>query len=313
MTTLTLLSGPANPALAGAISEQLEVPLGDCDVQGFPDGELHVEIQTTVRGHDVYLVQPTSPPVQEHLLQLLLLADACRRAGAARITAVVPYFAYARHDRRSHGREAVAARLVADLIAAGGVQRVVSVDLHNPALEGFFGIPLEHLSAVPLLIEAVRPSMTASHVIVAPDLGAAKLADRYAEALHLPVAIVHKARLSGEEVKALRITGEVAGRSPLIVDDMISTGGTIEAAITALVAAGAQSEVMVATSHPLFVGFAARRLAAQSVQRCVVTDSVAGAKGRLLPIEVVNLGPLLADAIRRLHEDQSLNELLADG
>lgn len=311
--SVILLSGLANPRLAEAVAGQLGVTLGRCDVQRFPDGEIHVAVQEPVRGRDVYLLQPTSPPVQEHLMELLLLADACRRAGAARLTAVMPYFAYARHERRARGREPVGARVVADLIEASGVERVVAVDLHTPALEGFFGIPLEHLSAVPLLAERVRPLLRPDQVIVAPDLGAARLAERYAGLLDLPVAIVHKARLSGAEVKTLRISGQVRGLRPLLVDDMISTGGTIVAAIEALLAAGCRSEVTVATSHALLVGPAAERLRAQPLQRCVATDSVAGAGGHRLPMEVAGLAPLLGEAISRLHADRSLGELLAHG
>jgi ribose-phosphate pyrophosphokinase len=310
MMALTLFAGSANPSLAEAVAARLGADLGSCAVQRFPDGELHVEVHDSVRGHDVYLIQPVSPPPQEHLLELLLLADACRRAGAAHLTAVVPYLAYARQDRRASGREPVGARLIADLMKAGGLQRVLAVDLHTPALEGFFDVPLEHLSAVPLLAEAVRPWASANDVIVAPDFGAVKLAERYARLLHLPVAIVHKARLSGEEVKALGITGDVRGRAPLIVDDMISTGGTIEAANRALLAADCLPEISLVVSHALLVGSAAERLRDLPLRRCLLTDSVAGATSHLLPLEVVGLGPLLADAIERLHGDRSLSDLI---
>lgn len=307
---LTLLTGSAHASLAGAVAERLGLAPGDCEVQRFPDGELHVRILDSVRGHDVYLVQPTSPPVQEHLMELLLLADAALRAGAARVTAVIPYFAYARQDRRATGREPLSARLVADLLVAGGVRRVVAVDLHSLSLEGFFGVPLEHLSAVPLLAEAVRPWAGEQSVLVAPDLGAARLVDRYAHLLNLPVAIVHKARLSGEAVEAQGITGEVRDRAPIVVDDMISTGATTEAAINALLAAGSRPEVTVVATHPLLVGTAADRLRALPVRRCIVSDSVPGAAGHLLPIEVVSLAPLLAEAIDRLHHDRSLGDLI---
>jgi ribose-phosphate pyrophosphokinase len=237
----TLLAGSANVRLAETIAAKLGTSQGALNVDRFPDGELHVEIKQSVRGHDVYLIQPTSPPVERHLLELLLLADAAHRAGAARLTAVIPYLGYARQDRRASGREAVGARLVAELLAAGGlVQRVVVVDVHSPAVEGFFGIPLEHLSAVPLLVESVRNHVTENSVIVAPDLGAAKLAERYARPLGLPVAIVHKRRLSGSEVSVRSVTGDVRGHTPIIVDDMISTGGTVEATIEVLLSGGCE-------------------------------------------------------------------------
>jgi ribose-phosphate pyrophosphokinase len=266
-----------------------------------------------VRGRDVYLVQPTGPPVDEHLMELLMLADASRRAGAARVTAVMPYFGYARQDRRAHGREPVGARLVADLIRTAGIERVVAIDLHSAALEGFFSMPLEHLSAVPTLAEAARALVGLDAVIVAPDLGAAKLADRYADLLDLPVAIVHKARISGEQVRVRRITGDVLDRQPIVVDDMISTGGTIEAAATALLAAGAAPEIMVVATHALLVGAAEERLARAGVRRLIATDSVPPTAGGRLPRETVSVAWLLADAISRLHRDLSLTDLIAHG
>jgi ribose-phosphate pyrophosphokinase len=269
---------------------------------------MHVEIRTSVRGHDVYLVQPTSPPAEESLLQLLLLADACRRAGATRLTAVMPYVAYARQDRRGTGREPVGARLLADLLATGGFHRVVAVDLHSPALEGVFTLPLEHLTAVPLLAGAIATSGS-NAVVVSPDLGATKLAERYARQLDLPVALVHKRRLTGERVTVRGVTGEVRGRVPLVVDDMITTGGTIEAAVGALLEAGSAGEIVVAATHGLFVGEAVRRLAALPLREVLVTDSVAAEAGTL-PARRVTLAPLLAEAIRRLHHDRSLADLL---
>lgn len=305
----TLLSGSANPPLASATAGQLGVRLCERELHRFPDGELHAEIRESVRGHDVYLIQPTSPPAEGHLLELLMLADAARRAGAARLTAVIPYLGYARQDRRASGREAVGARLVADLIGVGGlIQRVVVVDAHASAVESFFGVPLEHMSAVPLLAESVREYVAEDSVIVAPDLGAAKLAERYADLLDLPVAIVHKARLSGSEVKVRRVTGEVRDLAPVIVDDMISTGGTIEAAVEASLSGGCRPGITVVASHGLFVGQALRRLGSTPIQRLIVTDSVAPPQEHAPT--VVSLAPLLAQAIDRLHNDLSLDDLL---
>ncbi len=311
-----MFTGSANAPLAAAVAADLGVSLGLRELRRFPDGELHVELQESVRGHDVYLLQPTSPPAEGYLLELLLLADACRRAGAVRLTAVMPYFAYARQDRRASGREAVGARLVADILQASGIERVVAVDLHAVGLESAFGLPLEHLSAVPLLAGAVRPRMTANGVIVAPDLGAVKLAERFARALHLPVAIVHKQRLSGEDVTVRAVTGDVHGRTPVLVDDMISTAGTVAAAIGALLAKGCLPEVTVVASHTLLVGPAVERLQSVPVQletapvrRLITTDSVVR-ETTALPLQVESLASLLGEAIRRLHRAESLHDLL---
>ncbi len=309
MAPLTLVSGSANPPLAEAVAADLRVPLGVTSVHRFPDGELHVAVRDSLRGHDVFLIQPTTPLFETHFLELMLLADACRRAGAARLTAVVPYFGYARQDRRAGGREPVGARVIADLLAAGGIQRVVAVDLHSPALEGFFAFPLEHLTAVPVLADAAEPPPEGG-VVVAPDLGAARLADRYARAWNLPVAMVHKTRVTGEDVEVRGITGEVEGRTPVIVDDMISTGATIAAALAALRAAGCRAPATVVATHALLVGDAVRRLRNVGLHRLIVTDTVAIAPPAGLPLEVVSVAPLVAEAVRRLHEDHSLADLL---
>ncbi len=308
---LTIFAGSANVPLAEAVAAKLDVRPDSREVHVFPDGEMQVELQESVRGKDVYLVQPTSPPGEKHLLELLLLADAAHRAGAARLTAVIPYFGYARQDRRASGREAVGARLVADVLESGGLlQRVVAVDVHTEAIEGFFKIPLEHLTAVPMLVDSVRPYVEENGVVVAPDMGAAELAERYAESFELPVAVVHKARLGGSEVSVGSVTGEVRDRKPIIVDDMISTGGTTRAAIDAVVEAGCEPEITVVASHGLFAGSAEEDLHDAPVERYVVTDSVPPPEGLGLPLEVVSLAPLLASAIDRLHNDRSLDELL---
>jgi len=218
---LALLPGSANPRLALAIAGVLGESLARCHLEAFPDSEQHVEILESVRGSDVYVIQPTSPPVDSHLVELLLLGDAARRAGAGRITAVVPYFGYARQDRRAKGREPVTSRLVADLIQPA-FDRVIALDVHTSSIEGLFRIPIEHLSAVPVLAEAVRAARLPKSVIVAPDLGAVKLAEQYAGMLDLPVEVVRKRRVSAQRVTVSGIVGEVAGRAPIIVDDMIS-------------------------------------------------------------------------------------------
>jgi ribose-phosphate pyrophosphokinase len=310
MPEFAIFGGSANVPLTEGIAGALRTHPGDRELERFPDGEVHVQLLDTVRDRQVYLIQPTGPPVADHLLELLLLADASRRAGADSVIAVMPYFGYARQDRRVHGREAVGARVVADLLRAVGVQHIVGLDVHNEALEGFFGVPFEHLSAVDLLADAVRPQVGEDSVVVAPDLGAAKLAERYAMLLDLPVAIVHKSRASGDSVSVRAITGHVRGRTPVIVDDMISTAGTVVAATNAVIEAGCQPEITVLASHALLVGPAVERLQALPLRRMIVTDSLPQRERQELRMQVVSVAGLLADAISRLHTSRSLEGLL---
>lgn len=298
--TPTVFSGRGNEPLAHAVAARLGIAPGACLLEYFPDGEIHVEIEQEIQGHDVYLIQPTGPPVADHLLELLLLADACLRGGAGRLTGVVPYYGYARQDRRAHGREPVGARLLADLLSSR-LQRIVTVDLHTPAIEGFFTIPVEHLSAVPLLAEALQSERSADQVIVAPDLGAAKLAGRYADLLDLPVAYIHKVRQSAHEVSVHSVSGEIEGRSPVLVDDMIGTGGTMLAAIEALLDKGCRPDITLAASHALLAGPVIENLRGLPVRRILATDSVPPPSGSV-PVERVSLDRLLAGTIIRLHE-----------
>jgi ribose-phosphate pyrophosphokinase len=296
-----LFAGSAHPGLAAAVARELDLPLAPATLERFPDRELHVELREDPLDRDVFLLQPTCPPGDEHLFELLALADAARRAGAGRITAVVPYLGYARQDRRVRGFEAVGARLVADLLAAGGVGRLVGLDLHAPAIESFFAGPLVHLSAVPVLAGAIRALRPANGVIVSPDLGAVRLAERHAAALELPVAIVHKTRSGPERVSATRITGDVRGRTPVVVDDMIGTGATVEAAVHAVREAGAaRAGTIVAASHGLFTGGCVERLRGLDLARVLVTDSVPAPAAHGLPVETVSVAGLLAGAIRTL-------------
>jgi ribose-phosphate pyrophosphokinase len=309
--SLKILAGSANLSLAENIAKNANVKLVRRVLERFPDGELHIELQESVRGHDVYLIQPTCPPVDEHLFELLLMADACRRAGTIHLTAVIPYFGYARQDRRAHGREPLSVRLIADLLATSGIQRVVAVDLHSQGVESAFAIPVEHVSAVAILAEAVRSSVPRNAVIVSPDLGAVKMAERYAKLLDLPVAIIHKTRISGAEVNVQRIVGDVRDKQVLVVDDMISTGGTIEKAIKALLEAGCLSSgIKVAASHGLLVGPAAERLGKLPIEQIYVSDSVPTPEKFPVPIQVSSLDLLLAETIQRLHNSQSIAGLV---
>jgi len=310
--SLEILTGSSNDALGEGVAKKLGVELAPRILKRFPDGELNIEIQQSVRGCDVYLIQPTCPPVDEHFFELFLMADACRRAGATHVTAVIPYFGYARQDRRAHGREPVSLRLLADLIAASAIQRIVVVDFHSRAVESAFAIPVEHVSAVSLLADAVRPSVHKDAVVVSPDLGAVKMAEHYARLLGLPVAIIHKTRISGAEVTVQGIIGDVRDREIVVVDDMITTGATIEKAVKALLDAGCSSSgIKVVASHGLFVGKAAERLAQLPIKTVYVSDSVPRPELFPLPLQVSSLAPLLAETIQRLYRLDSLSDVLA--
>ena len=305
---LAIISGSSNVPLAHAIAVALGVPLGRRLLGRSPDGELRVEIQEKLRARDVFLVQTTGPPLDQNLMELFFLADACRRSEANHITAITPYFGYARQARSFNRQRSVGTPLIADMLRTAGIGRIVGVDLHRTPLESAFGITFEPLSAVELLCKAVGPPAPNS-VVVAADMGAFRLAEHYGQALHLPIAIVAKVRVSDEEVVARSLIGEVRGRTPLIVDDMIITGGTIEAATKAIVDAGAVPNVTVAATHGLFVGPARKRLAGLPITRLLVTDSLQISAEPKLPIEVVGLAPLLAQVIRRLHSGEPLGDL----
>jgi ribose-phosphate pyrophosphokinase len=305
---LAIFAGSSNVPLADGIAGALGIRLGRRLLARSPDEELQVEIQETVRAVDVFLVQPTGPPLDRNLMELFFLADACRRAGANHITAITPYFGYARQDRSPSGQRAVGARLIPDLVRSAGIGRVVAVDLHTASVESAFGVALEHLSIAPLFLRAIE-GIPGDSVVVAPDLGAFRLAEHYARALNLPLAIVAKVRVSDEEVIAQNLIGEVRGRKPLIVDDMIITGSTIAAALNKVIAAGAIADATVIASHGLFVGSAAKRLAALPVTRLLVSDSLELPSEVKLPIERIGLAPLLSQVVSRLHAGEPLGDL----
>lgn len=308
---LKLLAGSSNVALATRIAETIGIELGSCYVSPFPDGELQVDIRTEVRGDDVYLLQSTGPPPHDHLVELCLLADACRRAGAGRITAVVPYLVYARQDRRTAPGEPISIRVIADLVAASGVERLVVVDPHTPDVEAIFDIPVLSTTAVPVLASALAAEVKGDVVVVAPDLGAVKLAEQYASELDQPVAIIRKTRVSGEEVEVKAVIGDVRDRTPVIVDDIVSTGGTIVTAIGALLDAGCAPEVLVAATHGLLVDL--ERFDGVPLRQLVVSDSVPPPSKLPFPNKVVTIAGLLGETIQRLHRERALDEILALG
>ncbi|MBE0574840.1 MAG: ribose-phosphate pyrophosphokinase [Desulfuromonadales bacterium] len=294
-----LLSGRSNPVLGGKLAAALGLKEGRCLIKDFADGEIKVEVKQEVAGCHVFILQSTASPTGQNLLELLLLADAARRRGARTITLVIPYFGYARQDRRVSGEEPVGARLMTDLLGTR-CDRIVAIDLHNEAVEGFASVPLLHLSAVPLLAEAYRRYRSNDNVLVAPDSGAVKLVQRYAALLKLPVATIEKIRKSDIDVAVQAVTGEVKDKAVVLVDDMISTGGTMVAAIKALHEAGARKEISIITSHCLMAGQASARLEQQPIQRVITSDSVIPQKTGSLPIEISSLADGIADALQGL-------------
>ena len=297
-SSLIVLVGPGSDHLYPALDALVDAAVARVTVERFPDGEANVSVPDAVGGRDVYIVHATSPPSDERLVELALMVDACGRAGAARMTAIVPYFGYARQDRPLSGR-ALGARVVADVVSRN-LDRVVVVDPHGGSLPAAFSVPAEVLTAVPALAAELRDVIPANGVLLAPDLGAAPLADRYAAALGLTHAIVRKTRMSGSDVRVEEVVGEVMGRCPIVVDDMISTGGTVLAALEAVRARGATGPPIVVATHGLFVGSAPERLASAGIGLLVSTDTV---RPRALPLphHVVSIAALLADGIVRLH------------
>lgn len=307
-----VIAGSASQRLARDIAKFRGFTQVGVELTRFPDTEIHVRLQESVRGHDAYIIQSTCAPVNENIVELLVLIDTLSRASAGRITVIMPYYGYARQDRKSTGREPITAKLVANLIDAAGANRVLAIDLHSPAIQGFFDIGMDHLTAIPLLANAVRGTIPPDSVIVSPDTGGVKRADVFASQLHLPIAILHKRRADGENVEIAAVIGDVRDRTPIIVDDIIATGGTILEAVDTLLRAGARPDVRVVATHGVFAGTAAQRLAHPAITQIVVTDSIAlpdGLRETLPTLEVVSIAELLGDAIFRLHNGLSLSAL----
>ena len=308
LPSLRILSGTAHPALADRISEYLGIRRTDATVTAFPDGETFVKINENIRGGDVFIVQPTCPPTNHNIMELLIMVDAVRRASAERITAVIPFFGYARQDRKEQSRVPITAKLVANLLTAAGVQRVLTVDLHAGQIQGFFDIPVDHLYAAPVLLKHMRDLGLGDDrvVVVSPDVGGIKMTHSFAKALGSNFAIVAKHRTSATEVEAINIIGEVDGRDVLLVDDMTETAGTLTAAARLLKERGAR-RIFAAVSHAILNDLAVKRLAESPIEQLICTDSVPMAVGE--KVTTLGIADLLGEAIRRIHGGESVTSL----
>lgn len=306
---LRIFTGSAHPELAEEIAELLGVPLGQSTTRYLPDSEVHVMIDEVVRDQDIYLVQPCNIPVNDHLVELLLYLDAFRRASAHSVNVVVPYFPYARQDRMARGREAISARVVANMLEKQGANRVIFVDIHNRAIQGFFDIPVDPLSAIPILGEYFRKPEFSSASIVSPDVGRAGLAGRYAEFTNLPLVVMHKRRTGIQETKTTHVVGDITGRRPIIIDDVVASGSVLKQ-IDALYAAGAEGRAFFAITHAVLLPSAMQILAADDrIEKLVVTNTVpVPPEKRNSKLEVLSIAPLLADVIERIHRGASISE-----
>jgi ribose-phosphate pyrophosphokinase len=313
--TLALFTGNANPALAHDIARHLQQPIGRASVGRFSDGEVNIEIMENVRGRDVFIVQPTSPPANDHLMELLVMVDACRRASAARITAVVPYFGYARQDRRPRAtRSAITAKLVADMIGNSGVHRLLTLDLHSEQIQGFFGIPVDNVYGSPVLLGDVWRQRYPNLIVVSPDVGGVVRARAIAKRLDdAELAIIDKRRPRPNESKIMNIIGEVDGKTCVLIDDMVDTAGTLCVAAQALKEEGALKVVAYIT-HAVLSGGAVERIATSSLDELVVTDTIPlSEEAKQCPrIRQLSVASLLAETIRRIRDEESVSSLYID-
>ncbi len=305
-----IFSGTANPILAESICRHLNVPLGKALLGRFSDGEIYFQILENVRGADVFVVQPCSYPVDNHLLELLLMIDAFKRASAWRITAVLPYYCYARQDRKDKPRVPISAKLVADLLETAGASRALTLDLHAPQIQGYFDVPVDHLYGSPVLVDYFRNKKLPNLTVVSPDAGGVERARAFAKKLGAPLAIVDKRRVDLDVTEVMNLIGDVKGRSTLIVDDIIDTAGTLVKTADALIREGA-TQVFAACTHAVFSGPAVERIENSRITEVVATDSVpvSQAARNLKKVTILSVADLLARGIRSIHEETSISEL----
>jgi ribose-phosphate pyrophosphokinase len=308
---LRLFSGTANQALAREIGAYLGVPDGPRVIKRFADGELYIQIQESIRGCDVFLIQPTCAPVNDHLMELLIMVDACKRASARQITAVIPYYGYARADRKTAGRESITAKLVANLLAKSGVDRVLAMDLHSAQIQGYFDIPCDHIYGSPVLVDYLAGRDFGDVVVVSPDVGGVARARAFAKKMNdAPLAIIDKRRSGHNVAESLTVIGDVAGKTAILIDDMIDTGGTICAGARLLRERGA-TRVLACATHPVFSPPAVERLSSPGLfEEVIVTNSIPLSDDRRFPqLQVLSVANMLGEAIWRIHEESSVSSM----
>ncbi len=314
MDSLKVFTGNANIKLAEKICKYLSVPLGDATAERFPDGEINIKVNEDVRGSDVFLIQPTCPPVNENLTELLIFIDCFKRASAARVTAVVPYFGYARKDRKDEGRVPITAKLVSNLITKAGADRVITMDLHAAQIQGFFDIPVDHLLSFPVLSKHYESLNIPDLVVVSPDVGGIKTARLYSKQLKIKLAIVDKRRVGPAETEVGFVIGDVKDKNVVMVDDMIATGGSIAQAAKILKEKGAK-DIYVGTTHPLLCGSAVEKLSEAPIKEIAVTDTIPlneNTKKLGDRIKVLSIDKLLGESIRRTHFNESISSMFID-
>ena len=305
---MKIFSGTANEPLARAICKSMGVQLGQINITPFPDGETFVKIEENVRGEDIFIIQPTSPPTNHNLMELFIIIDALRRASAMRITAVMPFYGYARQDRKDQPRVPITAKLVANLLVASGVNRILAMDLHAQQIQGFFDIPVDHLYAAPVMYEYLKQKRLKDLVVVSPDAGGIKMAHAYAQTLDAELAIVAKRRKSATEVESMAVIGEIDGKNCLLVDDLTETAGTLTSAASALKKKGAKN-IIACVSHALLSDTAVERLRKSVIDELITTDTVQRPAIDGVKITTLSVAGLLGEAIKRIHSNSSVNSL----
>jgi ribose-phosphate pyrophosphokinase len=310
MKDLRLFTGNANPKLAADVAQELGIELGKGEVGRFSDGEIRIKIDESVRGMDVFIIQPTCHPVNENLMELLLLIDAFKRASARRITAVVPYYGYGRQEKKVRPREPISAKLVADLISVAGVDRVLTVDLHADQIQGFFNCPVDQLTAVPILAEYFQSLGFSNNdvVVVSPDVGGVARARHFAEILGTPIAIIAKRRPEPNKAEAMEVIGDVKGKTVIMVDDIVDTAGSLMKGAEAMLERGAK-RIYACCTHPVLSGEAVKRIENGPIEQLIVTDTIPLGDKKSEKIKVLSIAPLLAEAIARIHYEKSVSVL----